>query len=67
MINFLVTLHLAGIALLKQLEDRTTKRRDGRGSVTIEQVIWAVAVLAIAAIVYAAIKAFVTTESGKIK
>jgi hypothetical protein len=67
MIKFLVTLHLAGIALLKQFEDRTTKRREGRGSVTIEQVIWAVAVLAIAAIVYAAIKAFVTTESGKIK
>jgi hypothetical protein len=67
MTKLLVTLHLAGLALLTQLEDRTNKRRDGRGSVTIEQVIWAVAVLAIAAIVYAAIKAFVTTESGKIK
>lgn len=66
MTKLLVTLHLAGLALLTQLEDRITKR-DSRGSVTIEQVIWAVAVLAIAAIVYAAIKAFVTTESGKIK
>jgi hypothetical protein len=35
--------------------------------VTIENVLWAVAVIAIVAIVVAAIRAFVTSESGKIR
>ncbi|MFE3998026.1 hypothetical protein ACFX43_04400 [Nocardioides sp. YIM B13467] len=43
------------------------RRRDERGSVTIENVLWAVAVIAIVAIVVAAIRAFVTSESGKIR
>jgi len=38
-----------------------------RGSVTIEQVIWAVAVIAIVAIVVTAITNYVTTQAGKIK
>lgn len=45
----------------------TGRRRDERGSVTIENVLWAVAVIAIVAIVVAAIRAFVTSESGKIR
>jgi hypothetical protein len=50
------------------MEDRTVKhRRDERGSVTIEQVIWAGAVILIVGIVVAAIRAFVTSEAGKIK
>ncbi|MER7604733.1 hypothetical protein [Nocardioides sp. NPDC127503] len=43
------------------------RRRDERGSVTIENVLWAVAVLAIVAIVVAAIRTFVTNESNKIR
>ena len=46
---------------------RQRVRRDERGSVTIQEVLWAVAAIAIVAIVVAAIKAFVTSESGKIK
>lgn len=46
---------------------RPPTRRDERGSVTIENVLWAVAVIAIVAIVVAAIRAFVTSESGKIR
>ena len=38
-----------------------------RGSVTIEQVIWAGAVILIVGIVVAAISAYVTSEAGKIK
>jgi len=38
-----------------------------RGSVTIEHVGWAVAVIAIVGIVVAAIKAYVTTQSGNLK
>lgn len=42
-------------------------KRDERGSVTIEQVLWAVAVIAFAGIVIAAIKAFVESQAGNIK
>lgn len=42
-------------------------RRDERGSVTTEHVLWAVAVIAIVGIVVAVIKAYVTTQAGNIK
>lgn len=42
-------------------------KRDERGSVTIEQVLWAVAVIAFAGIVIAAVKAFVESQAGNIK
>lgn len=44
-----------------------SKGRSDRGSVTIEQVIWAVAVIAIVAIVVTAITNYVTTKAGQIK
>lgn len=46
---------------------RPPPRKDERGSVTIENVLWAVAVIAIVAIVVAAIRAYVTAESGKLR
>ncbi len=39
---------------------------DERGSVTMEQVLWAVAVIAIVAIVVAAITSFVNAQAAKI-
>ncbi|CAN5124605.1 hypothetical protein BH09ACT10_BH09ACT10_00510 [soil metagenome] len=42
-------------------------RRDERGSVTTEHVLWAVAVIAIVGIVVAAVKAYVESQAGKIK
>lgn len=42
-------------------------RRDERGSVTTEHVLWAVAVIAIVGIVAAAVKAYVETQAGNIK
>ncbi|MGZ6583125.1 MAG: hypothetical protein ACXVHX_02100 [Solirubrobacteraceae bacterium] len=42
-------------------------RHRERGSVTIEHVGWAVAVIAIVGIVVAAIKAYVTSQSGQLK
>ena len=48
------------------LESRL-QRRDERGSVTTEHVLWAVAVIAIVAIVVAAVKAYVTSQAGNIK
>ena len=44
-----------------------TRGRTDRGSVTIEQVIWAAAVIAIVAIVVTAITNSVTTKAGQIK
>ena len=54
------------LALTFGVESRL-QRRDERGSVTIENVLWAVAVIAIVAIVVAAIRTFVTNESNKIR
>jgi len=41
-------------------------RRDERGSVTTEHVLWAVAVIAIVGIVVAAVKTYVEIQAGKI-
>ena len=46
---------------------RAVKGDPERGSITIEQVIWAVAVIAIVAIVVTAITNYVTAQAGKIK
>ncbi|RNM11834.1 hypothetical protein EFL26_22075 [Nocardioides pocheonensis] len=54
------------IALMLALETRIY-RRDERGSVTTEHVLWAVAVIAIVGIVVAAVKAYVELQAGKIK
>lgn len=42
-------------------------RRDERGSVTTEHVLWAVAVITIVGIVVAVVKAYVESQAGKIK
>jgi heme/copper-type cytochrome/quinol oxidase subunit 2 len=48
-------------------EHHVRSARSERGSVTVEHVLWAVAVIAIVAIVVAAVKAYVTSQSGKLK
>ena len=45
----------------------SARRRTDRGSVTMEQVMWAVAVIAIVGIVVAAITGYVTNQAGKIQ
>ena len=67
MLKLFITLQVTALAMIASLEDRVVKHRDERGSVTIEQVIWAGAVIVIVGIVVAAIKFFVTSESAKIK
>ena len=67
MLKLFITLQVAALTVLTGREDRIVKHRDERGSVTIEQVIWAGAVIVIVGIVVAAIKFFVTSESAKIK
>lgn len=67
MLKLFIALQLAALTAIASLEDRVTRKRDERGSVTIQEVLWAVAAIAIVGIVVAAIRAFVTSESGKIK
>lgn len=72
MYHLSATLHVLGIHATQNLEEqllerRKTLARTDRGSVTIEQVIWAVAVIAIVGIVVVAITNYVTTKSAQIK
>ena len=68
MLKLFITLQVTALAVITCVENRIVKhRRDERGSVTIEQVIWAGAVILIVGIVVAAISAYVTSEAGKIK
>ena len=55
------TLHTLGVRLRHQAATRPE-----RGSVTIEQVLWAVAVIAIVGIVVLAVTNYVTSEAAKI-
>ena len=60
------TLHTLGF----RLGERAKTRAEGDpelGSVTIENVLWAVASIAFAGIVVAVIKAYVTSKAGEIK
>ena len=67
MLKLFIALQLVVLTVRDALEDRARFQRDERGSVTIQEVLWAVAAIAIVGIVVAAIRAFVTSESGKIK
>ena len=64
----LLMLHLLGLRLNDQLRQAVeAKAKDPEcGSVTIEQVAWAAAVIAIVAIAVAAIRAYVTTQVGRL-
>ena len=52
---------------MRERIERATRLDHEEGSVTIEQVVWAVAILAIVAIVVTAITNFVTSKSGEIR
>lgn len=80
MIKLFITLNLLGMRLLAPIDrtladaHHTLRRaalrrtnRDERGSVTIEQVIWAVALIVIAGGVVAAITAYVNSKKSQIK
>jgi len=60
------TLHTLGVDLVDRAHTKLTTKPE-RGSETIEKVLWAVAVIAIVAIVVTVIKNYVTSESAKIK
>jgi heme/copper-type cytochrome/quinol oxidase subunit 2 len=60
------TVHTLGVQA-RETARRNLRRHPEGGSVTIEQVIWAVAVIAIVGIVVVAITNYVTTKAGQIK
>jgi hypothetical protein len=64
----LLMLHLLGLRLTDQIHHAMDAKAEDpeRGSVTIEQVAWAAAVIAIVAIAVAAIKAYVTSQVGRL-
>jgi hypothetical protein len=64
----LLMLQLLGLRLSDQLRQALDAKAEDpeRGSVTIEQVAWAAAVIAIVAIAVAAIKAYVTSQVGRL-
>lgn len=64
MLKALVVLQIAALHLYDDLRKAS---RSERGSVTVEHVLWAVAVIAIVGIVVAAITSYVTKQSGNIK
>jgi hypothetical protein len=66
--NAVFMLHLLGLRLTDQLRQALDAKAEDpeRGSVTIEQVAWAAAVIAIVAIAVAAIKAYVTSQVGRL-
>ena len=66
--NSLLMLHLLGLRLSDQLRQALDAKAEDpeRGSVTIGQVAWAAAVIAIVAIAVAAIKAYVTSQVGRL-
>ncbi|GAA5029630.1 hypothetical protein [Actinopolymorpha pittospori] len=66
MLHLAVTLYTLGVRLADQARTKLTTEPE-RGSETIEKVLWAVAVIAIVAIVVTVIKNYVTSEAGKIK
>ena len=66
--HIIATAHLLGLRAADRVEDqyRVLRARDERGSVTVEQVLWAVAVITIATVVITAIRAFVTSKASEI-
>lgn len=68
MSHLIATLHTLGVRLLDGARDRldSATRDPERGNVTIEQVLWAVAVIGIVAIVVTVITNYVTSTAGKI-
>ena len=70
MIQFFAALQVLGAQALDYFGDQTdviNRARDERGSVTIEQVLWAVAVITISVIVIGAIPPCVRSKSQELK
>ena len=66
MLYLAATLHTVGLSLAARARTKLTTAPE-RGSETIEKVLWAVAVIAIVAIVVTAIRNYVTTQAANVR
>lgn len=66
MIHLTATLHVLGLQTVDRARTTLTTDRE-RGNVTIEQVLWAVAIIAVVGIVVAVIRNYVTTQAAQIQ
>ena len=68
--NSLDSLMVKATSQLRALQQQATRRLvrgdSERGSITVEQILWVVAMVALVGIVVAAITAFINTQVGKI-
>lgn len=70
MIALITTLQILGLRATDHTADQVDvlrRAREDRGSVTIEQVLWAVAAITIAGIVVFAVQSFVEGKASEIK
>ncbi|MCM3556270.1 hypothetical protein M3697_14340 [Janibacter melonis] len=70
MIALITTLQILGLRATDHTTDQVDvlrRAREDRGSVTIEQVLWAVAAISIATLVVVAVRGFVTDKANEIK
>ncbi|WP_338752164.1 hypothetical protein [Janibacter alittae] len=63
MLYLFVSLQVLGATITENARDRLA---EDKGSVTIEQVLWALAVVGFVGIVVAVVKAFVTRKAGEL-
>ncbi len=66
LMKMMATLHVLGAQITAHVEEQEellAQARDDRGSITIEQVLWAVGVIALVGIVLGAIKTFVSSKA----
>lgn len=66
MLQLIATLHTFGVTVADRARTKLSSQPE-TGSETIEKVLWAVAVIAIVAIVVGAITTFVNNKAGEIK
>lgn len=67
--KMMATLHMLDVRITAHAEEQQellARARDDRGSITIEQVLWAVGMIALVGIVLGAIKAFVSSKADEI-
>lgn len=70
MIQFYVTLQVLGAQAMSRLDDQADvlrRAREDRGSITIEQVLWAGAIIVLATGVIAIVSSYVKSKADEIK
>ena len=62
-----IAAHIAAILTTSRRWLETTRRRDERGSVTLENLLWAVLIVGLVALAAAALTAFINSKIGLLR